>query len=130
MHRWDLHPYQTTSHDYVCYQHFHSLNVQGICDAYGSFTKFEIKWPGSVHDAKSFANSDVQKGYSSGKFGSYQKELIPGDEGVPQLLIGDPAYPLLPHLMKEYDHCASNEQMVFNQMIRSARNQIECAFGR
>ena len=32
--------------------------------------------------------------------------------------------------MKEYDTCTSNEQVVFNNMLRSARNQIECAFGR
>ena len=32
--------------------------------------------------------------------------------------------------MKEYDCCTSNEQVVFYGMLRSARNQIECAFGR
>ena len=118
------------AHDYVCYKFFPSLNVQAICDAYGRFINVEIKWPGSVHDAKAFAFSDVQKGYTEGKFSSFQKSLIPGDTEVPQLLIGDPAYPLLPYLMKEYDHCDSNEQVLFNQMLRSARNQIECAFGR
>ena len=32
--------------------------------------------------------------------------------------------------MKEYDACTSNEQVIFNNTLRSARNQIECAFGR
>lgn len=32
--------------------------------------------------------------------------------------------------MKEYQTCATNEEVVFNSMLRSARNQVECAFGR
>ena len=57
---------------------------------------------------------------------SVYRELIPGYFPVPPVLLGDPAYPLLPNLMKKYTHCSSDEQVVFNQMLRSARNQIEC----
>lgn len=32
--------------------------------------------------------------------------------------------------MKEYDSCSSNQQVVFNNILRSARNPVECAFGR
>lgn len=32
--------------------------------------------------------------------------------------------------MKEYQSCTSNGQVLFNNMLRSARNQIERAFGR
>ena len=32
--------------------------------------------------------------------------------------------------MKELHHCSTNEEVIFNQMLRAARNQIECAFGR
>lgn len=32
--------------------------------------------------------------------------------------------------MKKHESCSTNEQVIFNQMLRSARNQIECAFGR
>ncbi len=116
--------------DYFSYKMCYSLNCQGICDAYGLFTNVEIKWPGSVHDARVFANCEVQKRFANGKFKLFYKELVPGEESVPQVLLGDPAYPLLPYVMKEYDHCQSNEQVIFNQMLRSARNQIECAFGR
>ena len=45
-------------------------------------------------------------------------------------LIGDPAYPLTQFCLKEYQTCSENKQVIFNSMLRSARNQIECAFGR
>ena len=32
--------------------------------------------------------------------------------------------------MKEYATCVSNEEVVFNSLLRSSRNQIESAFGR
>ena len=32
--------------------------------------------------------------------------------------------------MKELESCKNNEHVVFNQMLRSARNPVECAFGR
>ena len=107
------------AHDYYSYKMCYSLNVQGICDAFGRFINVEVKWPGSVHDARVFANCSIQKGYTKGKLNFFRKELIPGDETVTQLLLGDPAYPLLPYVMKEYDHCTSNEEVIFNQMLRS-----------
>ena len=56
--------------------------------------------------------------------------LLPGYEAIFNYLIGDPAYPWTPFCMKEYQTCATNEEVVFNSMLRSARNQVECAFGR
>ena len=32
--------------------------------------------------------------------------------------------------MKEFDYCTSNEQVIFNQLLCGAQNQVECAFGR
>ena len=32
--------------------------------------------------------------------------------------------------MKEYAVCQGNAEVMFNTMLRSARSQIECAFGR
>ena len=118
------------AHDYYSYKQFYSINCQAIYNAVGQFINVEVKWPGSLHDARVFANYDIQKRFAEGKLKLFYKELLPGDESVPQLLLGDPAYPLLPYVMKEFNSCTSNEEVIFNQMMRSARNQIECAFGR
>ena len=118
------------AHDYFSCKQTYSINCQAICNAFGQFTNVEVKWPGSLHDARVFSNCDVQKRFSDGKLDLFYKELLPGEECVPQILLGDPAYPLLPYVMKEFDHCSTNEEVIFNQMLRAARNQIECAFGR
>ena len=100
-------------HDYFSYKMCYSLNCQAICNAFGQFTNVEIRWPGSVHDARVFSNSEVQRGFSEERFELFRKELLPGEECVPQLLLADPAYPLLPYIMKEFDYCTSNEQVIF-----------------
>ena len=88
----------------------------------------ECMWPGSVHDAKVFANSSLN-----------QNDLIPNtlhfprqniNEIIPNYIIGNPAYPLLPYCIKEYESCSNDTEVIFNSMLRSARNQVECAFGR
>ena len=47
--------------DYYNYKSFHSLNVQVVCDYRGLFLNVECRWPGSVHDAKMFANSGIYR---------------------------------------------------------------------
>ncbi|CAB4035871.1 Hypothetical predicted protein, partial [Paramuricea clavata] len=118
------------SQDYFCYKQFNSLNVQAVCECKGLFMDVECLWPGSVHDAKVFANSSINDKLQSNKLPEIFQSVVPGCNLVPNYLIGDPAYPLTPFCMKEYESCRSNEQVVFNQMLRSARNPIECACGR
>ena len=48
-------------HDYFCYKMKYSLNVQAICNERGLFTDVDVSWPGSVHDARVFANSNINK---------------------------------------------------------------------
>ena len=118
------------SQDYFCYKQFHSLNVQAVCDYRGMFMDVECRWPGSVHDAKVFANSAISSKLRNEILPKTFQTLLPGEEKIPNYLIGDPAYPLTPYCIKEYDHCSNDEQVIFNSMLRSARNPIECAFGR
>ena len=117
------------SQDYFCYKHYHSLSVQAVCDYRGYFMDVECMWPGSVHDAKVFANSAINRKLRNKKLPTTFQSPIQGEK-IPNYIIGDPAYPLVPFCMKEYQSCSNNEQVIFNSMLRSARNPIECAFGR
>ena len=118
------------SHDYFCYKMKFSLNVQALCDHRGVFLDVEIMWPGSVHDARVYANSQLNKHFIEKTLPMTYRSLLPGTDRIPPLILGDPAYPLLPNVMKEYGEDAVNEKTVYNQVLRGARNQIECAFGR
>ena len=51
----------------------------------------------------------------------FHEELIPSDELILQILLGDPACPLLPYVMKEYAVCQGNNKVMFNTMLRLAR---------
>ena len=90
----------------------------------------ECMWPGSVHDAKVLANSSLNQ---------ILNNLIPNtlhfprqnvNEIIRNYIIGDPACPLLPYCIKEYESCSNDAEIIFNSMLRSARNQIERTFGR
>ena len=118
------------SQDYFNYKHFYSLNVQAVCDFKGTFMNVECMWPGSVHDAKVFANSFINKALCNKKIPIIYQTISQNHIMVPNYLISDPAYPLIPYCMKEYTCCRNNEEVIFNAMLRSARNPIECAFGR
>ena len=118
------------SQDYYNYEQFFSLNIQAVCDSRGRFMVVECKWPRSVHDAKVFANSAISKNLRDNLLPITYSTLLPGQDPIPSYLIGDPADPLTPYSMKEYQSCSSNSEVVFNNLLRSARNQVECSFGR
>ena len=90
----------------------------------------DINWPCGTHDAEVFANSRLNKAMRECKIPKMFGVLLPGKDEVPFLLLGDPAHPLLSDCMKEYSTCYCNEDVMFNTMLRIARNQIERAYGR
>ena len=85
---------------------------------------------GFIVDAPVYSNSFVNKRLRSGNIPQVYQELTPGGTPLPQFLKGDPAYQLLSNIMKEYSNVYDAKHSLFNNVIRSTRNQIECSFGQ
>ena len=49
------------SHDFFCYKMKYSFNCKAICDEKGLFIDIDLRWPGSVHDARVYANCLINK---------------------------------------------------------------------
>ena len=117
--------------DYYNRKGWHSILMQGVVNHLGQFTNVYIGWPGRIHDARVFGNSTLfQKGQDGSLFPDW-KETIAGKH-VPLVILGDPAYPLLPWLMKAFPDNGhlSRQQRHFNYRLSSARVIIEHAYGR
>ena len=95
------------------------------------FRDVVIGWPGSVHGARILSNSTIyDKGNDNNFFPDIRESI--GGQVVSIVILGDPAYPLLPWLLKAYpEHVYTPQsQRVFNYRLNRARMTIENTFGR
>ncbi|XP_028413101.1 putative nuclease HARBI1 [Dendronephthya gigantea] len=104
------------SEGYFNYKQFFSISVQAVCNVKGYFMDVECRWPGSVHDEKVFLNSFVRNKLQSGELPQTFNHLLPGHNPIPNYVIGDPAYPLTPNCIKEFQSCKTDAEVIFNNM--------------
>ena len=116
---------QDSPADYHNRKGWHSIILQG------RFTDINVGWPGRVHNARVFHNSGL---FSRGESGTLfpNNSMIINGTNVPVVIIGDPAYPLRPWLMKLYVNTGhlSSEKLVFNNRLSKARVVVEHTYGR
>ena len=117
--------------DYYNRKGSYSIILQGLVDFKYLFTDIYVGWPGKVHDARVFRNSSIYTKGCQGTLFPPRPRNINGTD-VPLVILGDPAYPLLPWLMKPFpDNGRLNDgQKTFNYRQSRARMVIENAFGR
>jgi len=84
-----------------------------------------VGWPGSVHDARILSNSEVFNRGEAGTLVPQSVQILAGVP-VPVVILGDPAYPLLPWLLKPYPATGlSTKASKFNTRLSRARVVVE-----
>ena len=115
---------QESASDYYNRKGYYSILMQAIVACRGIFIDVNI-------GLCVFANSSCyRKGNNGTLFPEWSRVI--GGVSVPLVILGDPAYPLLPWLMKPYLENASTtpQQRNFNYRQSRARMVVENAFGR
>uniref|UniRef100_A0A3B3BNY6 DDE Tnp4 domain-containing protein n=1 Tax=Oryzias melastigma TaxID=30732 RepID=A0A3B3BNY6_ORYME len=116
--------------DYVNRKGWASIVLQAVVDDRLMIRDISVGSPGSAHDAAVLATSSL---FSVVLFHScFHPKASMDIEGVqvPLLLAGDPAYPLLPWIMKGYAGPNLTEpQEMFNEHLSAIRVKVEHTFG-
>ncbi|XP_046674737.1 putative nuclease HARBI1 [Homalodisca vitripennis] len=102
--------------EYINRKRFPSINVQATYNFAEEFTSVDASWPGSVHDARIWRNSDIYR--------------IMEFNQANALLIGDSGYGIAPWLMTPYENPITARERAYNPCLAQERVIIERCFGQ
>lgn len=113
---------------------FHSTVLSAAVDLNGKFIDIDVGHAGSVHDARVFADSKLSE-LAEHHYG--MNDIVFDADGfqLRPYLLGDPAYPLMPALIKAFPTPRGGQAMAadkfwFNHKLSGVRMCVERAFGR
>ncbi|XP_064629252.1 uncharacterized protein LOC135488546 [Lineus longissimus] len=117
--------------DYYNRKSYHSYNVQAYVDDCYRSRDVVAGWPGSVHDARVLGESNLFDLREAGRLFPGVSKNVNG-VNLALVILGDPAYPLLPWLMKPFpvNDRTTEAQKRFNYMQSRNRMVVENTFGR
>lgn len=94
---------------------FYSINVQACCDFNYSIRSIVARWPGSVHDARIFHESNLKERFENGD--------------IPGILLGDNGYPCGNYLLTPLLQPHTPSEHAYNNAHKRTRGIIERTFG-
>ena len=101
--------------EYINRKGWPSINVQATCDAFEHFTSIVAEWPGSVHDARIFRNSNI-------------KRILARTTNT--IILEDSGYGIAPYLITPYKNPQIPAQLNFNKVYAKERVVIERCLGQ
>ncbi|CAM5168244.1 unnamed protein product [Eretmochelys imbricata] len=111
--------------EYINRKGYFSIVLQALVDHKGRFTNINLGWLGKVHDTHVFRNSGLFQKLQKGTLFPDQKITV-GDVEMSIIILGDPAYPLMPWLMKPYTGSLDSSQELFSYRLSKCRMVVEC----
>uniref|UniRef100_A0A8D0DHI9 DDE Tnp4 domain-containing protein n=1 Tax=Salvator merianae TaxID=96440 RepID=A0A8D0DHI9_SALMN len=115
--------------EYVNTKGYYSMALQALVDHRGQFTHLSAGWPGKTHEAKIFNKSTLfTKGQEGTLFTPGSMEI--NGVTVPRVILGGPAYPLLPWLMVPYTEELDSTKESFNATLSRCQEPLDEAFSR
>ncbi|XP_060095227.1 uncharacterized protein LOC132572328 [Heteronotia binoei] len=115
--------------EYINSKGYYSMVLQALVDHEGRFTDVYAGRSGKVHDARIFRSSPIFRAMNQGTFGPNAIMDMEGEQVKP-VILGDPAYPLLPWLMTPYSGHLDTSKQRFNDTLNCCRTVVEYAFER
>ncbi|XP_039968579.1 putative nuclease HARBI1 isoform X2 [Bactrocera tryoni] len=116
---------------YFNYKKTFSIVLLAIVDSNSNFLMVDVGANGRISDGGVFGNSKFFKKLESGSLNLLEPQAVLADEdSLPFVFVSDAAFALRKNVLKPFGHNNLTEnEMLFNKTLSSARVKVENAFG-